>query len=64
MYRASPSYVTKHDLSHYKYTELSGLAVFFTWVFTLAFSIPTSWETFYWLLDHGIACCSKHPPCM
>jgi delta8-fatty-acid desaturase len=48
--------VTEADLTHYKYTELTGLAVYFTWMFKLAFSMPTGWDTFNWIMvSHAVA---------
>jgi delta8-fatty-acid desaturase len=45
-----------HDTTHYKWTELTGICMFFSWMFTVAFSMPTGWETFGWMMvSHGVA---------
>ncbi len=48
--------VTNHDKAHYKWTELTGISVFFAWMFSLALSMPTGMESLGWLLvSHAVA---------
>ena len=48
--------LTNHDKAHYKWTELTGICIFFTWMFSLALSMPTGMESLGWLLtSHAVA---------
>jgi len=44
------------DKKHYKFTELTGIGVYFSWMFALAFSMPTNLESFGWIMvSHAVA---------
>ena len=48
--------ITDHDKAHYKWTELTGIGLFFVWMFSVAFSMPTGMETLGWMLiSHAVA---------
>ena len=44
------------DKTHYRKTELAGVAFYFGWVFGVALSMPTWAETFGWVMvSHAVA---------
>jgi len=48
--------ITRHDKTHYRKTELAGIAIFFAWMFALAGSMPTWPQLFAWIfVSHGVA---------
>lgn len=48
--------LTGHDKAHYKWTELCGTVVYFTWVIALARAMPTQSEMWLWVfVSHAFA---------
>jgi delta8-fatty-acid desaturase len=48
--------IMQNDKTHFRKTELFGIAVYFAWVFATAFSMPTWWQTVMWVMvSHGFA---------
>ena len=48
--------ITQHDKTHFRKTELCGIAIYFAWVFSLAYSMPTWFESVMWVMvSHAVA---------
>ena len=48
--------IFQHDKTHFRKTELAGTAVYFTWVFAVALSMPTWAQTVGWVMvSHAVA---------
>merc|ERR1711966_220117 len=48
--------IFQHDKTHFWKTELAGTAVYFTWVFAVALSMPTWAQTVGWVMvSHAVA---------
>ena len=48
--------ISQHDKTHFRKTELAGLAVFFTWMFSVALAMPSWVQTVSWVMvSHAVA---------
>jgi len=48
--------VMQHDKTHYRKTELAGVAVYFAWVFSVAYAMPTWAQSVGWVMvSHAVA---------
>uniref|UniRef100_A0A7S3FDG1 Fatty acid desaturase domain-containing protein n=1 Tax=Haptolina ericina TaxID=156174 RepID=A0A7S3FDG1_9EUKA len=48
--------IMQHDKTHFRKTELAGIAAYFTWVFAVALSMPTWAESVAWVMvSHAVA---------
>merc|ERR1711871_751538 len=48
--------IAQHDKTHYRKTELCGIAVYFAWVFGVALSMPSWFESVMWVMvSHAVA---------
>ena len=48
--------IAQHDKTHYRKTELCGIAVYFAWVFGVALSMPSWFERVMWVMvSHAVA---------
>ena len=48
--------ITQHDKTHYRKTELAGVAVYFSWVLAVAYAQPTWAEKVAWVMvSHAVA---------
>ena len=48
--------ITQHDTTHFRKTELTGVALYFAWVLSVALSMPTWVEAVSWVMvSHAVA---------
>jgi len=48
--------INQHDKTHFRKTELAGTAIYFLWVFGLAYSLPTWAQSVGWVMvSHAVA---------